>query len=224
MKPKKFIAAKTIFLYFIILRATTCIAQDDKIFSSNNAGILLGIQTGIGKDAFKTITSPANSNFDLEYFSSKRYKHPAARIRIYGDLRMSKIFSMGLQTGATIHFSENYYGVIRNKVTIPLQGALKFEILHQDNIKAGINLYSGFNLQRIKWGYYEERSGSLITMEMAVKWGKKINSIISGGVEYQQDHNRYYLDGDSFTIPLKDDIIKFKTDRWQVYLGYGIEF
>jgi hypothetical protein len=222
VKARRSIKFAAIFIWFIVLCTNRCFAQDDKTFKRYSAGIHLGIQPGIGRNTLRIITSPANPNFDLEYFSSKRYRHPAIRIRLFGDMRISKIFSIGLQTGTTIHFHENYYGVVQNSVTVPVQGALKFEVSHLEKMKAGLNFYSGFNLQRIKMGPFEERSGSLITGELAVKWGRRVHSIISGGVEYQQDRNRYYLDGDTFTIPLKDDIIKTRQDRWQVYFSYGI--
>ncbi len=223
MKASKTIPAIVIMIYFIILDGPNCRAQDDKKVSEYSAGILVGIQSGIGRDAFKTITSSINP-WQFEYFSSKRYRNPAARIRLFGDMRVSKIFSMGLQTGATIHFIESYYNVDQNSVSIPLQGALKFEVVQKKKIKAGVNLYSGFNLQRIRVGPYEERSGSLITLELGFKWGRRMNNIFSGGFEYQQDHNRYYFDGSNYTVPLKDEIIKTQTNRYQVYLSYGIGF
>lgn len=183
----------------------------------------IGIASSIGPSTFARKRSAINP-LEIEYYDYKRYRLPTLRTRACVLKKISAITNIGLKTGVDIHYLErNEYGQKETGFSIPLQVMGEIKTVSINKTKAlytGIGV--GYNFKNLNHLPYRERGGLLIAAEISInqKSNKQNHFYYKAGFEYGEDSYSFYFT--AYRDFEKDEIIKMKQRRRQVYVCLGI--
>ncbi len=209
-----------IILILILLSPLIALGQ---LFKNLHYGVEAGIGISAGPSTFATKESIINP-LSVQYYDYKRYRLPTLRTRAFVLKTISAITNIGLKTGVDIHYLErNEHGQKETSFSIPLQliGEIKAVSINKNKaLYTGIGL--GYNFKNLNHFPYKERGGLLISAEISInqKSNKQNHFYYKAGFEYGEDSYCFYFIADRDFE--KDEIIKMKQRRKQVYVCLGI--
>ena len=178
----------------------------------------IGIDRSISAEKSAYKTGIQNPNLSISYYSKKNYEHPALRFRFSVFYSKNNKLFVGLQSGITWHLNEIYYGNEFSYATLPLQAILNQQILDIRKTQVLLEFAAGVNIFRLYDEARNEKTGLLTSLGIRTNIGR--NFSIRTGVELQVDNVVRFVP-DDYWLGLKEESIRFKQRREQVYLCAG---
>ena len=213
------------FKIILILILLSPLISSGQLLKNLYYGAEAGIALSAGPSTFATKVSTINP-LEVQYYDNKRYRLPTLRARGCVLKTISAIMNIGLKTGVDIHYLErNEYGQKETSFSIPLQvmGEIKTVSINKNKaMYTGIGL--GYNFKNLNHFPYTEKGGLLISAEISINQKSNMQNhfYYKAGFEYGEDS--YYFHFIANRDFQKDEIIKMKQRRKQVYVCFGINF
>jgi hypothetical protein len=204
------------------LAATFCEGQMRSIIFKAEAGL----SVSVGREHEKLLTSSINPFFSFFQIDNRHYKFPGFRFRIAAMQPLNSFFSLGIRTGANVHYFENNtYGQKVTYFTYPLQGVAEMSLKQFRTRALYFLLAAGHRFRHADEPPFHYRGGIIASTELSFgKKGKEPGLFYKVGIDYSKEARSYdYVPPADLRVGVKETI-STRFYRTQAFLAFGANF
>lgn len=182
-----------------------------------------GFSIGPEKEA-EIHTQGGRVNVSYAYY--RNYRYPTLRIKGFVFKKISKRLNTGIRVGVNVHYLEiNAFGKYETNMSVPIEGLTEVQALKINKKKSlFFGGAIGCNVQNLDYRFLKIKSGFLGSAELSAcnPDPKQNNFYYKAGFEYSEDNCSFYYRATN--IYVKDELIKYKQRRRQLFVAIGFAF
>lgn len=203
-----------------LIAAFACNGQIRSVIIKTEAGFSLSV----GNEEVKEIKSNINP-VTIFYTDNLRYKLPGFRVRIAAIKPMNPFLSLGLRSGADVHYFErNTYGQRITYFSFPVQGLAEFSLLRSNSKALFFSFAAGHQFRWADEPPYHYRGGMVLSAELSFgNVGKASGLYYKVGIDYANETKSYdYVPRPDWRFT--NETISWSMHRKQALVAIGANF